>query len=432
MASDVIGRNCVAQFVGVGKVRDHRLAFSRRSVSRRGGAADIVAEDDMVTWGVLYEISDEDMSVLDRKEGHPRAYRRVEVDVEVRGVKGVARRCVTYSVVDKVSPEIAPQPDYLADLVRGAEEWKLPSSYRTFLASLAAEPRDEFRQHGYLILPTKRVDRRPLGVLQVSRTEKRSLGLGDLAVVQVGKRRCVVCVLIDDGLDAEQDRLDRSGRCRLDQNVRDALGVPGQWTYGATALLHPCADRTSPWSFIQPRFLVLPVTAPARLDSEKNIAVLHHKNIGLLGLHEGDYVRLRTAVKDANDRHVTRSITIRTFAGSIRDWQTLPASETEYPKLTQIYVDADGRRALGLGEKERGAPVVVTADIRKMFLSRALFYGLTYFVGIAGLAATTGVLLDWLRGVDSSAALVYLISAVIAGLLTATLAVVDIRSRVQY
>jgi hypothetical protein len=419
MASDVIGRDCVAQFVGIGKVRDHRLAFTRPSISRRGGAADIVAAPEMVTWGVLYELSDEELGVLDRKEGHPSAYRRVEVDVEV---EGVAHRCVTYSVVDKVWPEIEPRPDYIEDLVRGAQERKLPPSYRAFLASLAAQPRGAFRR-GHLILPTARVGRRSLGVLQVSRTEKETLGLKDLAVVEVGERRCVVRVLIDDDLAAEY--------CRLDQNVRDALGVPGQLTYGATAFLHPCADRTSRWSLVRPRFLVLPVTVPARLDSEKNIAILHPKNIGLLGLHEGDYVRLRTAIKDADGRHVTKSITIRTFAGSIRDSQTLQSSETDYPKLTQIYVDADGRRALGLRDKERGAPVVVTADIRKLFLSRALFYGLTYFVGIAGLAATARVLLDWSRGVDSSDALVFLIAAVAAGLLTATLAVVDIRSRVQ-
>src|SRR5512132_4368216 len=98
MASDVIGRDCMAQFVGIGKVRDHRLAFTRRSVSRHGGAADLVPAPEMVTWGALYELSDEDMTVLDRKEGHPRAYRRVEVDVEV---DGIPRRCHTYSVVEK-------------------------------------------------------------------------------------------------------------------------------------------------------------------------------------------------------------------------------------------------------------------------------------------------------------------------------------------
>lgn len=419
MASDVIARDTAARFVDIGKVRDHRLAFTRASKTRRGRAADLVPAPGMVTWGVLYELSDEDALVLDRKEGHPRAYRRIAIDVEV---EGKPRGCETYVVVDKEWPELKPQADYLDDLLRGAQERKLPGSYRTFLASLAAQPAGAFR-HGYLILPTARVDRRSLGVLQVNRSERTSLGLGRLAVVEVDARGCVVSVLVDDDLPPAQ--------CRLDQNVRDALGVPGQWTYGATALLHRCADRSSRWAFVRPRFLVLPVSVPARLDSEKNIAVLHPKNIGLLGLHEGDYVRLRTAVKGADGRHVTRSITIRTFAGTSRDWQTPQSPETEYPKLTQIYVDADGRRALGLQAKERGAPIVVTADIRKLFLSRALAYGLTYFVGIAGLAATTRVVLDWRRGVDSSDTLVYVIAAVIAGLLTAWLAVVDVRSRVQ-
>ena len=420
MASDVIGRGCAARFVGTGKVRGHRLAFTRRSVSRQGGAADLMPAPEMVTWGALYEVSEDDLEVLDRKEGHPRAYRRTEVDVEV---KGVPQRCVTYTVIDKEPTELEPQPDYLADLLRGAEERKLPPSYRRFLESLAAQPRGEFRR-GYLILPTSLVGKRSLGIVQVSRTDKRSLGLDRLAVVEVGERRCVVRVLVDDDLPTRH--------CRLDQNVRDAIGVVGQLTYGSTALLRPCADRVLRWSPIRPRFLVLPITVPARLDSEKSIAVLHPNNIRLLGLNEGDYVRVRTAIKGGDGRYVTRSITLRTFAGSIQDRQARgSASADDYPQPTNIYIDADGRHALGLPESERGSPAVVTAAVRKLVLSRALFYGLTYFVGIAGLAATTGVFVDWVRGDESSDALVYLISAVVAGLLTATLAVIDIRSRVQ-
>lgn len=425
MASDVIGRDCAtARFVDVGKVLDHRLVFTRQSVSRRGSAADIVTAPDMVTWGAVYEVSDDDVRALDRREGHPNAYERSEIDVELMGAPRTTRRCVTYTVVDKVWPETKPQPDYFADILCGAAERNLPSSYQRFLESLAAQPDDKFR-HGYVILPTKQVDRRTLGVLQVSPSDKSALRLGDVAFVEVGERRCVVRVLIDDGLQAGEE-------CRLDQNVRDAIGVPGQETFGATATLDPCDNRTVRWSFIRPRFLVLPVNTPARLDSEKNIAVLHPKNIRLLGLNEGDYVRLRTAVIGAGGRRVTKSLTIRTFGGSITDRQARGrASESDYPKLDTIYVDADGRHLLGLAEDERGTPIVVTADIPKLFLSRTLFYGLTYFVGIAGLAATTRVALDWRRAGDSSDALVYLISAAVAALLTAGLAVVDIRSRVQ-
>lgn len=422
MADDVIGRDCAAKFVAVAKVRGHRLAFTRRSVAQRGGAADLVPAPGMIVWGVVYEVSEADLAVLDKKEGHPHAYARTEIVAEGRGADPPTYRCTTYTVVDKQSPEVEPRPEYMEVLRRAAEERKLPLSYRQFLASIAAQSPGTFRK-GHLILPTTVTGPRSLGALQLNRREQERLGLGDLAAVEVANRRCIVQVLTDNSLD--------DAYCRLDQNVRDAIGAPGQHTYGATARLRPHSDRLRP-TLIRPRFLVLPIGVPARLDSEKKIAVLHPKNIRLLGVNEGDYVRIRASIVNSAGKDVSRSITLRAFTGSAKDAEAgRPETERTYPRQTEIYVDAQGRRELGLRPDERDAPVVVTADVRKLFLSRALFYGLTYFVGIAGLAATTGVVVDWVRGDDSSDALVYLISAVFAALLTATLAVLDIRSRVQ-
>jgi len=58
-----------SRFVGIAVLRDHRLAFTRESVSRGCGVADAVAEDGAQVWGVVYEIADLDVGKLDASEG---------------------------------------------------------------------------------------------------------------------------------------------------------------------------------------------------------------------------------------------------------------------------------------------------------------------------------------------------------------------------
>jgi hypothetical protein len=49
---------------------------------------------------------------------------------------------------------------------------------------------------------------------------------------------------------------------------------------------------------------------PALLDSEKNICVLHENNIRLLGLAEGEYVRISTVRLDKNNQYQIREINL--------------------------------------------------------------------------------------------------------------------------
>ena len=77
--------------------------------------------------------------------------------------------------------------------------------------------------------------------------------------------------------------------CEVDQNVRQALGIGGYESYGATVTLHPVAASRLRFvrPLIQPRMLFLRLQRPRWMDSEKSICVIHEKNIRLLGLTEG-------------------------------------------------------------------------------------------------------------------------------------------------
>ncbi len=60
-----------ARFVGVARLPDHRLAFTRESVHWGSGVADALRESGRKLWGVVYEITDSDVGRLDRSEGLP-------------------------------------------------------------------------------------------------------------------------------------------------------------------------------------------------------------------------------------------------------------------------------------------------------------------------------------------------------------------------
>lgn len=57
-----------ASFVGIAKLSDYRLAFTRRSTKRRCGVADVVPEEGHRVWGVIFKIAEGDIKRLDECE----------------------------------------------------------------------------------------------------------------------------------------------------------------------------------------------------------------------------------------------------------------------------------------------------------------------------------------------------------------------------
>jgi gamma-glutamylcyclotransferase (GGCT)/AIG2-like uncharacterized protein YtfP len=114
---------------GVALLPDHRLGFTHRSPIRHGGVADVVPAADAEVWGCLYDLAESEFRLLDGFEGVPHVYRRHAVTV---WREGDARRAVdvtTYVIVNRITPEPPPHPDYLAQIVRGATAVGLPEAY---------------------------------------------------------------------------------------------------------------------------------------------------------------------------------------------------------------------------------------------------------------------------------------------------------------
>jgi hypothetical protein len=258
------------------------------------------------------------------------------------------------------------------------------------------------------------------------------LGRFCVVVTDGGSREhaCIAKVRFDDAVPA--------GQCALDSNVRHALGLEA----GMRVTLRPVSRRwlrAGPLPLartygvglgflIRPRSLTLPVHQPDWLDSEKNICVLHSRSIRLLGLAEGEFVRILSLAKVAGGYEI-RKITLRVSEGSPRQQAGsggaggAASMSRQYPATGEIYIDKEWRQRLGL---LRPDPVVVVPNIARLIAGRSLLYGITVFLGISAILEVLRALLPGRTVLDASLALV---TATVG---TIGLAWLDIRGRVRY
>jgi gamma-glutamylcyclotransferase (GGCT)/AIG2-like uncharacterized protein YtfP len=123
------------RFIGPARLDGFRLLFLRRSIRWKAGAADVVPDEGAATWGALYELSQDDLDALDTKEYAANAgYQRREVTVETQD--GTRHTATTYEVVNKEPRELAPRPEYLELLIKGATERGLPGDWMSVLKEL--------------------------------------------------------------------------------------------------------------------------------------------------------------------------------------------------------------------------------------------------------------------------------------------------------
>jgi gamma-glutamylcyclotransferase len=136
MAPAVMARLCPGhRYLGVARLDGYRLAFTRRSVRTGTGVADIVKAPGSTVWGVLYEIGQDDLEALDRKEGHGWAYVREQFSVRLE--TGAEQHAVAYTVRSKEPAAVPSSQAYISALVAAARERGLPASYIRRLEAIA-------------------------------------------------------------------------------------------------------------------------------------------------------------------------------------------------------------------------------------------------------------------------------------------------------
>jgi gamma-glutamylcyclotransferase len=122
-----------ARFLGVALLPDHKLAFTRKSISRGCGVADAVPMQGQKVWGVVYEIADRDIKKLDKSEGYmpgreKNSYFRRECLVLLIGDARQPLSAFIYFGDPTPNPPL-PNIDYKNLILSGAQYWKLPEAY---------------------------------------------------------------------------------------------------------------------------------------------------------------------------------------------------------------------------------------------------------------------------------------------------------------
>jgi gamma-glutamylcyclotransferase (GGCT)/AIG2-like uncharacterized protein YtfP len=128
-----------ARFVTVAKLPDHRLAFTRYAKDRGCGTCDGVPETGQGIWGVVFDISEEDLRRMDKSEGYQpgrpsneNAYIREQRKVLRDGKQGQPVLVWLYFANREPNPPL-PNAAYKKQLVDGAKYWGLPEAYQVQL-----------------------------------------------------------------------------------------------------------------------------------------------------------------------------------------------------------------------------------------------------------------------------------------------------------
>jgi gamma-glutamylcyclotransferase (GGCT)/AIG2-like uncharacterized protein YtfP len=135
-----------ARFVCTAKLKDHRLAFTRKSEKRGCGVSDVIPDLGHHVWGIVYEIDERDLGRLDECEGfvpgRPReknAYFRQERHVYRDGNNDTPLVALVYFAIQQNNPP-RPNVNYKRLIVEGARYWHLPDAYVQELERIEVTP----------------------------------------------------------------------------------------------------------------------------------------------------------------------------------------------------------------------------------------------------------------------------------------------------
>jgi gamma-glutamylcyclotransferase (GGCT)/AIG2-like uncharacterized protein YtfP len=126
-------RRCLsAKFVGVARLADYRFAIARHSRLRSCGTANICAEPGSEVWGVVYDVSDQDLTTLD---GFEDGYRRERALVYALNDGDGPLEVIVY-IADKENGVPLPNAAYKQHILDGARQWHLPQEYCDMLEQI--------------------------------------------------------------------------------------------------------------------------------------------------------------------------------------------------------------------------------------------------------------------------------------------------------
>ena len=128
-------RRCPSsELISKGSLPGYRLTFNRYSSGWGGGVADVIQDQGSEVWGLVFELSSEDLKRLDRYEGcykdQPSLYERWKAAIDAPD--GQVCDVWVYAVVEK-QKFVRPTPEYLQIIRDAAARWNFPQTYQRTL-----------------------------------------------------------------------------------------------------------------------------------------------------------------------------------------------------------------------------------------------------------------------------------------------------------
>jgi gamma-glutamylcyclotransferase len=135
---------------------NYRLCFPIYSEYWGGGIADIVYDPGKYVAGALFDVSENDLKLLDQKVGRrldengreAGVYRHIEVTVAPLA-KGEPTRCITYQGVNVEKYHIPPTQHYMDVVIQGAYSYGLSIMWISYLQSFSTQVGRKPRPPGY-------------------------------------------------------------------------------------------------------------------------------------------------------------------------------------------------------------------------------------------------------------------------------------------
>lgn len=152
-----------SKLVGKAYLPDYKLGFTRQSKNWNSPVADALVSPGDEIWGVVYELTKNDIELLDIKEGHPEIYKRIketaflatdnfqnttnddiEYSTNPEDSINVFKRIEVelYEVVEKTLG-LMPSLNYLTNLLDAAFDFQFPKKYQLELHSFGGQAYNE-------------------------------------------------------------------------------------------------------------------------------------------------------------------------------------------------------------------------------------------------------------------------------------------------
>lgn len=129
-------RRCPSsRFVCVARLLDYQFGITRHSRLRDCGTANVYPAAGREVWGIVYEVCDEDLMILD---GFEDGYRREILSVYPFHTARPSLAALVYvAAVEENVPR--PNAEYRQLMIDGAKHWQLPQPYLALLEAIQVD-----------------------------------------------------------------------------------------------------------------------------------------------------------------------------------------------------------------------------------------------------------------------------------------------------